>query len=334
MRPLIPKVPRARTEPSRGHLPIAADPFGISGLTAAWKATELVAQSLAGVVYRSGVAELPPVSAPGSYCEDVGSAVAALASLLGLLHVRAGGRGEVIDVSAILALAHCTDMSLPIWSLLRYESPRGGAGLYPLFECTDGLARLVLPMSPAEWRSLIVWLGSPPEWTGGAWEKAMLGPDERAQIMARLPERFADGTRAELAAAGDAAGVKVTPVLTPAEVLSNEHVLARATFAEIAWETTERRGVLPTGLFGVDGHRAATVTAPRTPACRLAGSRDPPPLRGTDSKTLPLQGIRVLEVGSGVAAPEGGAGPQRVGRRRHQGGKPPPARLPTHGDGR
>ena len=73
-------------------------------------------------------------------------------------------------------------------------------------------------MSPAEWRSLIAWLGSPPEWTGGGWEKPMLGPDERAQIMARLPERFAAGTRAELAAAGDALNVRVTPVLTPAEV--------------------------------------------------------------------------------------------------------------------
>ncbi len=284
-------------------------PFGISGPTASWKATELVAQSLAGVVYRSGVAELPPVSAPGSYCEDVGSAVAALAALLGLHHVRTGGQGVVIDVSSILALAHCTDMSLPLWSLLRGEYPRAGAGLYPLFECTDGLARLVLPMSPVEWRSLIVWMGSPPEWTGGAWEKAMLGPDERAQIMARLPERFAGGTRAELAAAGDLAGVKVTPVLTPAEVLSNEHVLGRATFAEIRVGDAGTPGVLPTGLFGVDGHRVPTVTAPRTPAAAPRWDPRPIPAAGHRSaghrpKALPLQGIRVLEVGSGVAAPE------------------------------
>lgn len=287
---------------------VSLTPFGIIGPTADWQATELVAQALAGVVYRSGVAELPPVSAPGSYCEDVGSAVAALASLIGLRHVRDGGQGEVIDVSSILALAHCTDMSLPIWSLLRGEYPRGGAGLYPLFECTDGLARLVLPMSPVEWRSLIQWLGSPPEWTGPDWEKAMLGPDERAQIMARLPERFAGGTRAELAASGDQAGVKVTQVLTAAEVLNNEHVRARATFAAIPVgeqpaQDKAPQGLLPTGLFGVDGRRSATVTAPRSPA--TPPRWDPRPTHAGRSKGLPLEGIRVLEIGSGVAAPEG-----------------------------
>ena len=106
-------------------------------------------------------------------------------------------------------------LSLPLWSLLKYESPRGGAGLYPLFECTDGLARLVLPMSPAEWRSLIVWL----EIAAGMDRRRLGEGDARSRRASpdhgAPPERFADGTRAELAAAGDAAGVKVTPVLTP-----------------------------------------------------------------------------------------------------------------------
>ncbi len=283
---------------------VAVTPFGLDGPTSQWRATELVAQSLAGVVYRSGVRELPPVSAPGSYCEDVGAAVAALSAMLGLWQVRDGGHGQLIDVSSVLALAQCTDMSLALWSALRMEQPRSGAGLYPLFECTDGLARLVLPMSPADWRSLIRWMGSPPEWAGPDWEKPMLGPAERDQIMARLPARFASGTREQLAAEGDAAGIRITPVLTPAEVLSNEHTRARETFTQIA--VGDEQGRVPAGLFGVNGRRAGAVTAPRPLPAPPDWSPRAAPAAVQASKRLPLQGIRVLEIGTGVAAPEAG----------------------------
>jgi len=283
---------------------VSLTPFGVGGPTGAWRATELVAQALAGVVYRAGVPELPPVAAPGSYCEDIGAALGALAALLALRQ-RAGGHGQVVDVSTILALAQCTDTALPLWSLLGADQVRAGAGLYPLLECTDGLARLVLPMSPPEWRSLIVWLGSPPEWTGPEWDKAMLGPDERAELLARLPERFAAGTREQLAAEGDAAGVRITPVLTPAEVLGNEHVAARRSFAPV--EVGGGRGRVPSPLFGVDGHRPDGVRLPRTLGRPPAWTPRPGvAARPRPAPALPLAGIRILEVGSGVAAPEAG----------------------------
>lgn len=305
-----PKVAGTAEELARRHprlVVVSLTPFGLSGPTARWRSTELVAQSLAGVVYRSGVPELPPVSAPGSYCEDFGAAVGALAGVLALWDVRHGGRGHVVDVSTILALAHATDMSLALWSQLHMSAQRLGAGLYPLFECSDGLARLVLPMSPAEWRSLVSWLGSPPEWTGEAWERPMLGPDERAEIVQRLPERFAAGTRAELAADGDASGLRITPVLTPPEVLGNEHSVARGTFAEISVGEALPRIAVTAGVFGVDGVRAGVLT----PAARVTEMPDWRP-RSEGAATAgkaagrPLAGIRVLEIGSGVAAPEAG----------------------------
>jgi crotonobetainyl-CoA:carnitine CoA-transferase CaiB-like acyl-CoA transferase len=305
-------LPAASQEPARlaqrhPHLiVVSVTPFGLDGPTAEWRASELVAQALAGVVYRSGVPELPPVAAPGSYCEDVGAAVAALAALIALRQARESGHGQLVDVSAILALAQCTEMSLPLWSQFRNKAQRTGAGLYPLFECTDGLARLVLPMSPAEWRSLITWLGSPPEWTGPAWEQPMLGPLEREQVVARIPARFAAGSRAELAAQGDAFGLRITPVLTPAEVLSNEHVTARGSFAEVNIGASGQSGRVTTSVFGVDGHRAGAVRPPRTVSAVPQWQSRPAPRTPAPAAALPLTGIRVLEVGSGVAAPEAG----------------------------
>ena len=277
-------------------------PFGLDGPAAAWKAPELVAQSFGGSVYRSGVPELPPVAAPGSYSEDVGASVAALAALMALWQVRDGGHGQLLDVSSILALAQCQDMSLPLWSLLKFDPSRNGAGLYPLFECRDGLARLVLPMAPGEWRSLIAWLGSPPEWTGGGWDLPLLGQAERDEIVAQLPAKFASATRAEIAASADAAGVRVTPVLAPAELLTHEHVVGRGTFATVDVDGAGAQGAVTRSLFGIGGRRD------RVPALmgdleRPAWSPRPVPA-GSASNGLPMAGIRVLEIGSGVAAPE------------------------------
>jgi crotonobetainyl-CoA:carnitine CoA-transferase CaiB-like acyl-CoA transferase len=291
---------------------VSLTPFGLTGPAADWASTELVSQAMAGVVYRSGVPELPPVAAPGSYCEDVGAVTAAMAALLGLHQARDEGAGQVVDVSAVLALAQCTDTALPLWSLLQNDQVRLGAGLYPLFDCRDGLARLVLPMTPGDWRALIAWMGSPPEWTGPEWQKAMLGPDERAQILARLPSMFATRTRDEVAAEGDAAGVRITPVLTPAEVLRNEHVDARRTFLPVD-VGNGRTGSLTAGFFGVDGERAAIAGAPqratdlpRWDARPAASPARPAAGPTTSDRTLPLSGVTVLDFGTGVAAPEAG----------------------------
>ena len=285
---------------------VSITPFGRVGTTASWASTELVDQALAGVVYRSGVAELPPVAAPGSYCEDVGAVLASVLALVGL-HARdaRGGAGELLDVSTVAALAQCTDMAVPLWSILRADQTRNGAGLYPLFPCTDGLARIVLPMTPGDWRALIAWLGSPPEWTGPEWEGSMLAAPEREQILAALPAMFATRTREAVTVDAEAAGIRVTPVLSPAEVLANEHVVDRVTFRPVVVDG--RDGGMFAGLFGVRGTRAEVASArvlasaPRWPA-RPKPAASP----NVGDGSLPLMGVRVLEIGTGVAAPEAG----------------------------
>ena len=270
---------------------------------AAWPTTELVEQAMAGFMIRAGVPELPPVSAPGRMADDMGAVLGVLGALVALVEVADGAPGQVVDVSSVLALAHCTDMSLPLWSTLGMAPQRVGAGSYPLYECTDGLARLVLPMSSGEWRSLITWLGSPAEWTGGEWDEPMLGPAARAAILERLPAMFAAGTREELAAQGDRLGVRITPVLTPAEVLGSEHVAARDTFAEVE-VTGAVSGRLVASPVSVEGERPAPRPARRIDDLPTWSVR-PAPTSDRTGRSRPLEGLRVLEIGTGVAAPEG-----------------------------
>ncbi|CAB4621868.1 unannotated protein [freshwater metagenome] len=287
------------------HLVIVSlTPFGLTGPAAGWTATELVAQAMGGVVYRSGVPELPPVSAPGSFAEDVGALTGAMAAVIALYQGRPTGCGQVIDLSSVLALAQCTDMSLPLWSLFRMDQQRSGAGLYPLFECTDGLARIVLPMKPADWKALIVWLGSPPEWSGAGWDEPMLGTDERELVLERLARRFAAATREEITADGEAAGVRVTPVLTPSEILSNDHVIERETFSSFDLGALGT-GEFMAGFFGVDGSRVA-VAGPARLVLEIPDWEPRPAPDPLVDSGRPLEGVRVLEIGSGVAAPEAG----------------------------
>ena len=276
---------------------------GRTGPGATWPTTELVEQAMAGFMARAGVPELPPVSAPGRMADDMGAVLGVLGGLVALVEVAEGAPGQVVDAASVPALAHCTDMSLPLWSRLAMPPQRVGAGSYPLYRCTDGLARLVLPMSAGEWRALVTWLGSPPEWTGGEWDEPMLGPGARAAILERLPAVFAAGTRDELAAQGDRFGVRITPVLEPAEVLASAHVAERGTFAEVdvAYGIGGRLVASP---FSVEGVRRPTrparhVTEPPSWTAR------PAPIRDGVDRRRPLEGLRVLEIGTGVAAPEG-----------------------------
>lgn len=282
---------------------VSITPFGLQSSHSEWNATELVAQSMAGVVYRSGVSNLPPVSAPGSLCEDVGAVTAALAAMIALRDATESGIGQIIDLSTVLSLAQCTDMSIALWSMLQFDQVRQGASAYPLFQCTDGLARIVLPMSPREWRALIVWLGSPAEWTGPEWEVPMLGPEQRAMVIAKLPERFASATREDLEREGTQVGVRITSVLTPNEVLTNEHTTARKTFipSDLPFGVG---GKVFAGMFGVDGQRATIVPQLNESSALPSWAAILKDAPREKSHGAPLAGLRVVELGSGVAAPD------------------------------
>lgn len=280
---------------------VSLTPFGLESPCADWVSTELVTQSLSGIVHSSGVPELPPLSAPGHHSEDMGAVHAVLAGLLALRQRMLDGQGRLVDVAAVLAQAQATDMSVPLWSLLHMARGRQGAGTYPLFECLDGTVRIVLPMSPKEWRDLIAWLGSPPEWVGGGWDEPMLGPDEREIIVAAIERRCASSSRDEIESTAGAAGVRITSVLSPAEVLTNEHTAARRTFAPMTLDDGSIASVFA-GVFSVDGERAA-VDRPMVRG--VVPSWTPRDRSINASGDHPLTGIRVIEIGTGVAAPEG-----------------------------
>ena len=116
-------------------------------------------------------------------------------------------------------------------------------------------------------------------------------------VLARLPSQFAGRTREEVTVEGEAAGVRVTPVLTPAEVLANEHVRARGTFLDVAVAGTV--GKVVAGVHAVGGvrstvpgcsggrRRAAPLAGPAGPEHRPPTGRPAPPAASGSSRSGP-----------------------------------------------
>ncbi|HEV8298345.1 MAG TPA: CoA transferase [Acidimicrobiales bacterium] len=242
--------------------------FGLTGPYRDHASSELVLQAVGGSLFRAGSAARPPCAAPGSYASDIAGATAALGSLLALRQARASGRGQHIDVAAIEALAHCTDWALPLWSVLGTDQQRAGAPLYPLFPCADGLVRLVLPMTMRDWWSLYHWLDAP-ELAGRTPTFPGMPVEERQFVCDLVARAFAGRTRMDLTRAALDAGVAVTPVLLPGEVLTNEHAVSRGLGIDIGLPDG-RRGLAPAGFYSVDGERAGI----RTPATPITAAPD------------------------------------------------------------
>ena len=116
---------------------------------------------------------------------------------------------------------------------------------------------------------------------------------------------FADQTRDELVAQGQSRGVPIAAVLTPAEALRSTHLTATGalTDAELAPGVTAR---VPVGYWSVDGERAGFRTAAPSLECGETAWRtarfDPAP--GAPVGSLPLEGVRILDLGVIVAGGE------------------------------
>jgi crotonobetainyl-CoA:carnitine CoA-transferase CaiB-like acyl-CoA transferase len=169
--------------------------------------------------------------------------------------------------------------------------------------------RLVV-LSPRQWRALWEWLGSPEAFADPHWEQ-FVARLMNADVLTRLYEaHFASMSMDEVCSEAQRRGIVCTPVLAPEQVLANEHLVSRGTFAD-AEIARGVRGPTAAGFYEIDGVRQGFRSrAPETgehqqdvftgPATRRP--RPPAP----QAPSLPLEGLRVLDFGIGGVGVEGG----------------------------
>jgi crotonobetainyl-CoA:carnitine CoA-transferase CaiB-like acyl-CoA transferase len=287
------------------HLVITSvTPFGQTGPYRDWQGSSLVAWALAGSLIRCGLPDAPPVGPPTQLSYVIAGLTAASAAVVALWERGRTGRGDWIDCSVLEAVQAQADWSAPIYSATGTTAKRAGAGpLFRIYKTGDGWVR-VINLSVKQWQAFRHWLGDPPEIAGPEWANPLYRGANRAVLDDLCERAFAGRSKVELFRDGQRAGVGIVPIYSPAEVMEDEHFVARGTFVDFPLPDG-RTARAPGGFVRM----ASARPVPPRPAPALgagpealAGTRAPLAPRGGGG--LPLAGIRVVELGSGAVAPE------------------------------
>ncbi|MDF3312136.1 CoA transferase [Rhodococcus sp. T2V] len=294
--------------------------FGRTGPYRDWVATEATHLALGGVLSRSGLSDAAPILPPGQLATESAAAQAAWAALSAYYHRLLSGHGDVVDFSVHEGIVGGFDPGFGIGGTAGggvpgFEGPRGrpdARHLYPVFACADGWVRICV-LSARQWQGMFRWLGEPENLSDPRFASLAVRFAETAKIQPVIARLLAPLTRAEVMAAGDAYGVPTAGLATPEEVLRNEHFSARGLFTsvELTDGTVAR---IPNGMVEVDGTRAGVRTPAPTPgqdtdevfAGLAAGLPSPETGLTAPQRELPLDGLRVLDLGVIVVGAETG----------------------------
>ncbi|MET0698734.1 MAG: CoA transferase [Mycobacterium sp.] len=302
-----------------GAVIVAVTDFGQTGPYRDWAATDAVHVALSGELSRSGLPGREPLLPPGRIASEAAAAQAAWSALAAYSAKLDGGGGQLVDFSLMEAVSQTLD---PGWGMggsatggkAAAAAPRGRPDVghqYPVFACADGHVRICI-LAPRQWQGMFHWLGEPEDLADPGLASLFNRFAAWKQIQPAIERLFAERTRAQIVAEGRALGVPAAAILTPSEVFEVEQFRARDAFTEVPVEAGVAR--VANGMVEVDGRRAGMRQIAPSPdadrAAILEEAGEAP--RCLDSRSsaiepgLPLQGLRVLDLGVIVAGAEVG----------------------------
>lgn len=293
-----------------GLVVLQVSDFGRHGPYRDWVATDATLEALGGMQFQAGLPEKPPLLPPGTPAYDIAGVLGAFAVLSALLQRARTGYGQTIDLSVLEALAQQTNWALSNASFTRARGQdvaevRAGSGpMYKIYPCKTGYVRLVI-LSPRQWKAMREWLGDP-EYLRDPIYDSFLGRMQIADALAvMIGDLFATMGHEEVAFESQRRGIVCTPVLSPDEVLANEHLVSRGTFVDAEY-APGARGPIASGFFEIDGERQGYRTRAPEPgehdAEILAGIWSEPrerPETPPPDPALPFAGLRVIDFGIG-----------------------------------
>jgi crotonobetainyl-CoA:carnitine CoA-transferase CaiB-like acyl-CoA transferase len=289
--------------------------FGQTGPYKDWVASDAVLEAMGGMMFKAGLPDREPLIPPGALASDIAGILATYATLCAWWQRRKTGRGQHIDLAAMLALAQTTDWSFSNAGVSRaqnapYGEKRMGSGpIYKIYACKGGWVRMVI-LSARQWRAMWEWLGKPEAFADPYWE-AFLARLQNADVLNALyTEHFAAMTMDEVCSEAQRRGIVCTPVLRPEEVLSNVHFTSRRTFVDHEL-LPGVRGPVDIGFHELDGERMGfRGRAPALGEHQADLASAPAPRRAPDAPaaapSAPLAGVRVLDFGIGGVGVEAG----------------------------
>jgi crotonobetainyl-CoA:carnitine CoA-transferase CaiB-like acyl-CoA transferase len=279
-----------RANPALVHVSVTT--FGSFGPRARWRGGELVASAMGGVLRLTGEPDRPPVKEALDACifhADMAAAAGAMAA-----HYSRGttGLGQHVDVSVQEVTFSRNVNGILVWQFDRRKLYRvGGAINYGqatvrcIWPLADGWCFHSLMTgrfgAPAN-QGLSDWMdetGARNPLRGTDWlryNRSTLDAAIRSDWESAIADFFRTRTRAEILAEGRRRGINACVVATPADVLQDPHLQARAFWNTDANVQIPRR-----------------FTSFREGPVRSTPRASAPPL--TPTRTGPLAGVRVLD---------------------------------------
>lgn len=290
--------------------------FGTEGPYAAWRATDAVFYAMSSALSRTGPTSGKPVLPPSGVASSTAAVQAVWAVLVAYYDRLLCGKGEFIDFSRFEAVVQALDppfgsegqaaVGLKPPGQLWRGRPRNQQ-IYPIFACRDGHVRICL-LSARQWRGMFAWLGEPAEFAGPEFDTIAARYAASDALNAAIAALFAPGSMADLVAQGQARGVPIAAVRTPAEALADNHFREVGALTDMSL-TPDVAVTAPVGPFVVDGLHRGHRHPPPAPGTDVAGwpaepSAVPsqPPRDGSSSR--PFAGLRILDLGVIVAGGE------------------------------
>jgi crotonobetainyl-CoA:carnitine CoA-transferase CaiB-like acyl-CoA transferase len=302
----------------------AISPFGLTGPYRDYKGSDLISWHMGGTgmgtpfnaVTRPH--EEPPLRGGGYQAEYVTGWTAAAATLVAVFHRERYGAGQVVDISAMEAVANMMRASFALHSydpaaLPTSRTKVSSSWIYP---CKDGY--ISTSHGRDHWWQALKALMGQPEWAESA---AFAAPADRRQnadaLDAGLSEWFQGYTRAELFPLLTARGVPCFPVQPIADVVASPQYRARNTLVDqkhpiagsitqpgptVRYSETPWRMRRPAPLLGQHNEEVFAQTH-ETGEDQRVPAQDPRPDAPADPSNRPLHGIRVVDFGWILSVP-------------------------------
>lgn len=297
-----------------GHLvALSVTDFGTNGPRAAWQATDAVLYAVSTALSRTGPTTGTPVLPPIGVASATAAAQAAWAALAAYYRRLRDGTGDYIDFSRFEGVLQSLDppygsegqaaagqkRASELWR----GRPRNQQ-IYPIFACRDGYVRICL-LSPRQWQGMFGWLGEPEQFADPKFATIAARYAASRELNALIADLCNDQTMDELVAEGQARGVPIAAVLSPAQTLSSSHFheVGALTRTELAPGVD---AVVPAGPFVVDGSHAGLSRPAPAPGADHAAWADTAarPEGGVEPVSRPFEGLRILDLGVIVAGGE------------------------------
>lgn len=261
----------ALREINPGLIMASVTPFGQTGPSAAWEASEITLWAMSGLMSITGDSNGPPVlAAQGYLVTGVAGLYTAIGSYLGLLARRLTGEGQHVDVSAQEALASTMVQGLVEYLFNQRITGRMGAkhghiAVAGNYTCKDGFWSLSIG-SAEHWHRLVEWIGDQELATN----PALADEPERYRVRHLVNEKIEawarQQTRAELVAEGQARQLPVASINTAADLVADPQLGARGYFVAVDHPTL--------GTFRVPGLVTDVLNRPRFRPAPLLGQHN------------------------------------------------------------